>query len=159
MSFYTAGHELTAAELAGIKDAQVAFTPVWSGGGAFAMGNGSATGTYWKVGNHAHLTIKLLYGSTTNQGTGLWNCSFAAASSAVQPAFTDARSAGNWTALDTSAGTRHQGQVYVVSTTNVQCIIDTDPSTVGIAGVGATNQPITWANGDTLVMDFWIPIL
>lgn len=157
--FYAAGQALTATNLADIKDGKVDFTPVWSGGGAFAMGNGTATGSYWETGNHAHICIKLLYGSTTNQGTGGWTVSFSAAQTAISPVFTDSRWIGHWTCVDSSAGTRHQGPVALASTTTVQAIIDTDPATVGIAVVGATNQPVTWATSDTVIFDFWVPIL
>jgi len=67
---FNVGAVLTAAQMNSIGES-LSFTPVWTcSGTAPAIGNGSLTGTYWRVQNLIYFRIILTAGSTTTFGTG-----------------------------------------------------------------------------------------
>jgi len=62
--------------LTGIQAAWTAFTPTWtSSGTAPAIGNGTLSGRYSRIGKTVHMEIHFLAGSTTTFGTGNYSLS------------------------------------------------------------------------------------
>lgn len=68
-----------------ILAAWTTYTPTWSASTAPAIGNGTLTGRYMKVGRTCHVAIKQQNGSTTTYGSGgyTWSLPFTAANSTV----------------------------------------------------------------------------
>lgn len=66
---YYMGHNGTAWEHGLKLGAWVAWTPVISGGTGWALGNGSVSGRYVKVGRTVHYVAAITFGSTSTYGT------------------------------------------------------------------------------------------
>lgn len=116
-----------------------AYTPTWTASGtAPAIGNGSLTGRYVKIGKLVEAEIALTGGTTTTWGTGEWNLSlpFVAVTGYVF--------IGSIYSLD--AGTAHHTGVCLANGAGIFCFPDNAGS-----GYGPT-VPFTWngANGDQL---------
>lgn len=116
-----------------------AYTPAWtSSGTAPAIGNGTITGNYSRVGNSVTATIKLTAGSTTTFGTG--NYSFALPFPCAKQA------AGHSFILD--SGTGYFSAVMMAN--------DNDSTVEGyIAGTAnllSATQPMTWAPNDSITI-------
>lgn len=113
------------------------YTPTWTGSVTNpAIGNGTLSGTYVKIGRLVHVDILMQTGSTTTYGSGVWSFSlpFTATSTA---------GAGVVSALDSGTANR-VGAVQILTTT-----------TIGMVSDGGGNNwgaliPQTWANGDYL---------
>lgn len=63
--------------------AWTAYTPAWTASTNPAIGNGTITGRYMKIGRTVLVEINLICGSTTTFGSGSWNFSLPAASAAT----------------------------------------------------------------------------
>lgn len=129
--------------VAGVEDGWVTYTPVWgSGGTAPAIGNGTLTGAYHKVGKLCHVRVFWQAGSGTTFGTGTYTFSLP---------FTAASPSGLTTAVWVgSALLRDQGGTparYVGVSS-----VDAGASVAGVLAEGGglmTNLiPFTWANTD-----------
>jgi hypothetical protein len=161
MSFYTSGHELTAADLGGLKDGEVGFTATWTGGGAFNKGSSVVEGKYYDSGSNRHIIIqaKVTTGGAFNVGTGVW--SFGGFPAADDPGFasSNARPVGWWWVVDASGTSRAFGPVLLVSAagTSVQLSGNT-PTFAAYSALGSTYTPGGGcATDDLIVCDFWVP--
>lgn len=130
------------ANFAHLGAAWTSFTPAmtFSGGGSLTIGNGSITGAYLKVGKTLKLRIRLSVGSTTSFGTGIFrftlpDSSTSAASEAIAAWGYDS-SADDFYPM---AGVIDASATYIY---------------LGSQGVGGVTSaiPVTWANGDALVI-------
>lgn len=120
------------------------YTPTWSSSGTQpTIGNGTLTGRYKKLdGKTYHVSMRLLWGSSTTAGTGTW--AFSLPSGLATPS--DIRASVSAGALN--SGTRwYAGTGFVVPTgTNVEVILaDSNGSYLAAAGA-----PMTWATSDEL---------
>jgi hypothetical protein len=129
------------AGLAAINTAWVTYTPAWtSTGTAPAIGNGTLEGRYLHAGKLMCVTGRIVMGSTTTFGTGLYSMSMPSG----LPADSSVLYSGSGLVLDSSA-----------PTANGPCAVRFDGGSAVrfyAAGgqVGAT-VPFTWANGDQLI--------
>lgn len=82
---FVAGQDLTAAELNGATDGTwTSYTPTWRGLTTNpALGNGTLSGAWSKLGRTRTVRINLLPGSTTTYGTGSWAFDLPAAAAVV----------------------------------------------------------------------------
>lgn len=125
------------------------FTPNWtSSGSAPAIGNGTFTGKYLKIGRLVFLVMSFVGGSSTTWGTGSYYIDYP-----VTPDSIYNTTSGGW---DMSGYCEDNGSVayHVVSavtnnTTKFQLTIDA-PQSSTVLGWGNT-APFTWATGD-----FWM---
>lgn len=121
------------------------YTPTWTGATTNpVLGNGTLDGAYQRAGDGKTVAvrIRLVIGSTTTLGSGLW--SFALPSGAA-PAQVQALSGF----ISNSAGTsRYAISAYLTAGTGVFRM----PAADGTSGV-SNSSPIAWANGDQLVLN------
>lgn len=100
-------------------EAWTAYTPVWgSSGTAPAVGNGTITGRYIKVGKLVFWKVSLVLGSTSTVGTGNYTWTlppFAASGSTVD------NSTGIY--LDNSAGTRYGVHPFRITGSTVNAVV------------------------------------
>lgn len=77
--------------------ARTAYTPTWgvASGTQPTLGNGSCTGTYVRVGDLIYFTVKLVVGSTSTLGSGIYTFTLPVATLGAEIAMT-----GNCSALD-----------------------------------------------------------
>jgi hypothetical protein len=131
------------------------YTPTWaSSGTAPAIGNGTLTGRYRRAANSDLVIVEItqVWGSTTTNGTGLYNWTLpVTASSAAVTAIVSG------SGQVTNAGDISQPCVSVVATTT-QVVVVAGPcpntaTTVNSRGgqVGAT-VPFTFATSDTITL-------
>lgn len=144
---YTAGKRLRASDLADLTAAAAAWT-TWapiltSNGTAFAIGNGTAVGTYRKVGQTVDIRAVVTMGSTTTFGTGDYRVTlpYAPKINSIVPAFCE----------DNSSSLRWAGSARMIaaSTTgdNMRIVV-----AAGTVGVLAPSAPFTWAQNDVLIL-------
>ena len=127
---------------AAYEGAWSSYTPAWtSTGTAPALGNGTLTGAYERVGNTVSLRAVLTLGSTSTVGTGTYRLSLPVApkvGSLLTALFKDA----------SASGARYSGTVEIVAATttgdNMRIHVGS-----GTVTVGAT-VPVVPANGDEL---------
>lgn len=120
---------------------RVIYTPTWAGtGGSPTIGNGSVGGSYVRRGSLVTVNMFFLPGSTTNFDTSTsWIFS--------APYIASRRSVGTAYILDNGTA-RYVGAVVIEGSGQT--------FSVYVPGAGAAvgyNQPMTWANGDTLHFD------
>ena len=115
------------------------------------VGNGSLVGRYRRVGSMVLVNIRLVIGSTTNQGSGAWN---------FTPPFevdTSSYWAGTAVGYNDSAGNWHSGNSMIETT---------GPSAnkiVGVIGSGTTTGvvrlraavPVTWDADSSIFISIW----
>lgn len=137
---YFAGQLLTAAALNEFTMGDwTAYTPTWLTAGAGAdptLGNGTLIARYIKAGKFVHVRIRLVWGSTTNGGSGDWTFSMP-----VTPAVSAVTNLGQALTLD--AGTAYKHDICLVDNSTVlRCI--------GIAAGSfySATVPQTWAVDD-----------
>ncbi len=122
-----------------------AYTPTWTGATTNpVLGNGTLDAAYQRAGDGKSVAvrIRLVIGSTTTLGSGLWSFSLPVG---LAPAAVQAISGFS----SNSAGTsRHTLGAYLTAGTGVFRIAATD----GTSGV-SNSSPIAWANGDQLVLN------
>lgn len=116
------------------------YTPTWAGGGV-AIGNGSLSGYYQKIGKTMHVQIYLLGGSTTN-----WGGATAWTFTVPEIAATGPQYIGIAQILDSGTGF-HTAAVTLASGGTT---ISLTPTTAATAGQYNSTNPITWATGDTI---------
>jgi hypothetical protein len=117
------------------------YTPSWAaiGGTQPAIGDGTLTGEYARIGDTIHYRITLVAGGTTTFGSGgAWTFSLPVTAVSYDGE-TPLATVGT---LDTSTSTRAPGVAMSQSTTTIL-------PRLGAAGTVITNAlPWTWANGD-----------
>lgn len=118
------------------------YTPTWGNTGtANTLGNGTIAGQYTVINDTVHFQIQLVWGSTTNDGSGVWTFTLPVTAVAVTA---PGQALGSAVLTDASVGA-YGGIVQQFSTTT--CIIyNTD---VVSTGVGAGTVPFTWVTTDT----------
>ncbi|ARF75675.1 hypothetical protein B7C62_28035 [Kitasatospora albolonga] len=130
---WNAGETVTAAmlnqeirdQLNSMFDVWTAYTPAWTSSGTNpALGNGSITGRYMKIGRTVHVSILLVGGSTTTWGTGAYSIAAPFTSANIGVAFVGAaRLAGTdtWAGIcNLSANTTAINLQFPASTTNTR---------------------------------------
>ena len=116
-----------------------AFGPTWgSTGTAPVLGNGTHTGTYWRIGKLVFFIEALIIGSTSTFGTGVYTLSLpAVAANSGAVAF--------GVAVDASAALTY-GINCVLSSSSALVPYPTNTSSAGITSA----VPFTWATSDAL---------
>jgi hypothetical protein len=116
------------------------YTPTWTASVNPAIGNGSLSGRYMKIGKMVFVWLNMTAGSTTTFGTGAWHFSLP-----FIPSTFGAQVAGGVKVLD-SGTTLMTGVPVTLSdgTARVQAQIDRETAAVDSA------RPMTWAVNDTI---------
>jgi hypothetical protein len=120
----------------------ITYTPTWTAASVNpAIGNGTLTGTYCVIGNVVHFEFILIAGSTTTFGTGAysWALPFTITNTTHQRAFSA-------NILD-NGSQFYNGVGLVATATTIQVTWHANTG-----GVASPTTPMTWANGDRLVM-------
>lgn len=120
-----------------------AYVPTWSGGGTPpALGNGTISGFYVKIGRLVFFYVVLTMGSTSTYGTSFWTISlpFAMSSGAAIDAYNF-----NTHYRDSSAGKSYTGRSTANVAQNFVPISGAQP-----IGLITATAPFTWATGDVL---------
>ena len=140
---FAAGNVLTAAHMNGIQAAWDSYTPTWTAITTNpALGNGTITGRYLRIGKTVMFQIVLTMGSTTTYGTGGWTFSLP-----VAAASTGRRVIA---ALDMATANSYSGVGIVLSGGSL--LFASSPGTVagGPDRSVGTGVPVAWASGNTL---------
>lgn len=115
------------------------YLPTWTGsGGNPAIGNGSLTGSYSRVGNTCTAVINASMGSTTTFGSGVWSFGLPFLAAGQQAGVAWMRDAGTTFYVGTAlVGTGQQSaSIYT----------NNSPNNAG------PSQPFTWTTGDDLTI-------
>jgi hypothetical protein len=126
-----------------------AYTPTWtSSGDAPAIGNGTLTGHYTKLGKRVDARIALTFGNTTDPGTGMWFLGLPfAAGYTGDVGLVGLDNVGNesWTGMARTAAT--STSVYMTTTSG-----DVLAALVGAA------VPFAWGDTDVLTINisYWM---
>lgn len=124
------------------------WVPAWtSGGSAPDFGNSNVAAHWWNYGPIAFFRMRIIFGSTTTFGTGLYSFSLPFAPSAT------ANQVASAIAVDTSAGTRWSGAAQITSTGDISRISFSD----GTSGMSNSN-PLPWTQTDILIVEGWAEI-
>ncbi len=119
------------------------YTPTWTGATSNpVLGNGTLSGTYHRAdtGKTVHLRMRLVIGSTTTLGSGVW--SFTTPSGLAPTTFETLHGF-----ISNSAGTlRYPISAFLSNANGIDRI-----AVNGTTGVNATN-PFAWASNDQLVL-------
>lgn len=128
------------------------YIPVWAavGGTAPALGNGTKSAKYFKVGRLVTCFIQYVYGSTTTFGTASDAWTFTLPFTAVTPLTSSLPCLGTWVANISGATSNYGGQVYQASTTTISLIY------VGATFSVCESVPIAWvaSTASTLNINF-----
>lgn len=127
--------------------AGVSYVPVWGNAGtANTLGNGSISGTYWRMGQFVFFRVILSWGSTTASGSLGWTFT-------LPPVGSDGFVLGAGCigySVDSSAGLTYPANCQNVSLTTILLANNVSP----ITGI-ASGSPFVWANGDVLSILGW----
>lgn len=119
------------------------YSPTWTGATTNpVLGNGSLDAGYRAIGKTISVRIRLVIGSTTTLGSGLWSISLP---SGLAPAAV--QTLGGF-ASNSSGSSRYALGAYLTAGAGVFRIAAAD----GTSGVSGTS-PFAWANGDQLVLN------
>lgn len=125
-------------ELTAIATAWTSFTPVFTAaGGSPAVGNGTISGEYRRVGKTVNYRGAFVFGSTSNAGTGEWYMS--TPHTANSPDF-----------VTGSAFAHDSGTAYYAGICAMRSAATKLNFVTSATQIGATT-PFTWANGDRLI--------
>ena len=146
---FVSGEDLSAAKLnAAVGAAWVNYTPVWSATTSPpSVGNGSLVGRWTKIGSTVHVRINLIFGSTTNIGSGVYDFSLPETAAAAAGGVASAGGpiwVGSAYALD--AGTADRAGVTRIMSSATTMRVGTE---VGGQPWGH-NFPLTWAVNDII---------
>ncbi len=126
-------------ELTALSAAWITYNPAWSSTGTQpAIGNGTLTGSYMRVGKLVHVRVALVFGSTTTPGTGIYI--FLLPVAAV-PLIGGVGPPGSCYIFD-SGVTNRSGICFIASTTTIRMVSSAD------ADITAASQ--TWSVGDMI---------
>lgn len=144
-----------------------AYTPAWySTGTQPSIGNGTISGRFALVGKIAFVEMAILFGSTTNFGTGSYRFGLPAAAPfagpiAISPVgsgtypggFSGYHAIGNWTGWDASADVGYPGTVDTADG-NDRVTLRGSRTNNGLSWVDViattSTAPVTWASGDII---------
>lgn len=145
---FAAGNILTAAHMNGLQAAWDSYTPTWTtSAGAPAIGNGTLTGKWNRVGKTIDVRIELVAGSTTTYGTAGSSWRFTLP---VAPLSTKRH---RWlgTAYDSGVGDYTVHARYVTAGPYIELVAP--PTTAGGADRLVTDTvPFTWGAADELLL-------
>ena len=140
---------IVAADLAssvGSFGAWTAYTPTWgSGGTAPAIGNGTITGAYQKIGRTTRFRVLLTAGSTTTFGTSYY--SFTVPVTAASGATGSYTPVGQSVALDFSSTLIYEASTILTNTTQVILRYQ------GAGGLVGATAPVTFAASDIIAIN------
>lgn len=144
MPLPNAGEEIEASDWTDVfpqgVDGWASYTPTWTSTGTQpALGNGTISGAWTKIGRTVHYVISMTTGATSTYGTGVYLWSL------PTPAAGGSRPGSNCYIVDSSVGTQFPRAVRQNSSTVVFAL-----SEAGVF-VGPT-APMTWAAGDSIVI-------
>ena len=123
-----------------------AYTPTWTQSGASpAIGNGTITGAYIKIGRTVLGRIEIAFGSTTNFGSGTNPWIFSLPLTPTVPA-ANLRSIGSWSGLPST--TFYAGNAYMNTGGAMGLIVSGSSSSV------ETTNPATWTSTGYLEISF-----
>jgi len=130
--------------------AWTSYTPTWtSSGTAPAIGNGTLSGKYLKVGRMVHFAAKVLYGSTTTSGTGSFKVGLPVTTSAADLYWSFAGDLLN-TGTAQYPITGYAG----ASSTKAEIVLHTVTGSTVYHGTTATGTtPFTFATGDWITIN------
>jgi hypothetical protein len=117
------------------------YTPVFSAstsGGA--LGNGTLTGRYGRVGGWWNFQINFTIGSTTTGGSGRWQITL--------PSSPTLETVAAALCEDTSASARYGGSAWITTGTGVFSVAVGSGANIGVS----SGTPFTWAVGDKLLI-------
>jgi hypothetical protein len=122
------------------------YTPVWTAtGDAPAAVNGTFNGAYRREGQNMRVNIAVTFGSSDTYGTGIWGFSLPKAAART--------TTGALRILDTGAG-YYSGTSEVAAAASVVNLLAKD----NVGNYAGPTFPITWASGDSFVLDIVYPI-
>jgi hypothetical protein len=141
---FTAGQVLEAAQLNGIGEAAVSFTPTFSG---YTRGNGTSVAYYMRVNKMVYVYVKETLGSTSSV-TGLITMTLPIAAVRAE-AVQMGRSR-----IDDTGNTIFWGTTHSANTTT--CVLFADLATVTYTAFATTSStvPMTWATTDAFTFSF-----
>lgn len=115
-----------------------------------AIGNGSVSGRYARVGQTVHMTAVVVMGSTTTFGSGSWyvDLPFPPATVTAGDMTNNTPRVGSCLCFDSSAGLSYTGVSYLDTSSGVPLAAWVGQ---GVIRVDATH-PITWATSDSLTL-------
>lgn len=136
--------DLYNSNFASIGEAWISYTPTWTASGtAPAIGNGTLTGSYKKLGKLLFLKVRWIAGSTTTFGTGQYF--FALPGGVTAGIGTEQALVGK--GFDASTGFNYVLAGFITSGNNkIEAVSNA-------AGAVGQTSPVTWANGDGLVFN------
>ncbi len=134
--------DLLNANFVEIGAAWTSYTPTWTASGtAPALGNGTLSGAYKKLGKLLFVRVKWSAGSTTTFGTGQYF--FALPAGVTSAAVEQALSAKGY---DASTGNNYVFSAFLIGSATKIELISNAASSVG------QTSPVTWANGDGITI-------
>lgn len=121
-----------------------AYAPTWAGSVSNpAIGNGTITASFMKIGETVFVRIRVVMGSTTTFGSGVW--SFSLPSTAADAS----NGVGSGRAFDSDANLRYVLSAVPLSTTSWAASAD------AAGGAVSPTSPMTWAQNDVLLLSFF----
>jgi hypothetical protein len=132
--------------LTALTSAQASYAPTWSTTGtAPALGDGSLSGGYTRLGNLGLVFFRIAFagGTTTTYGTGGWR--FTLPDNPAQPTNMDY----NWAGTIIDSGTYYPAPSVFVGPNLVA------PNTGSPMTAVTVTSPMTWANTDRLFIHGW----
>ena len=126
------------------------YTPTWGSltGGAPAIGDGTLTGSWTKIGKQVTALIRLVVGASTTFGGGDWYFTLPYASASDYQL-------GDLLILDVAAGWYYGHASTAASSTGI--MVNIPRGATAAAGLNAA-FPMTWTTGDTLSINitYWV---
>jgi hypothetical protein len=141
---FVAGQVLTAAQMNGIGEAAVTFTPTFTG---YTRGNGTSVAYYMQVNKLVYIYVKETLGSTSSV-TGRIRITLPVTASRVE-AIQLGRSR-----IEDVGITNFVGTTLPDSTTTVDLFADLTGGTYTEIGSTSATVPMTWVNTDNFSMSF-----
>lgn len=132
-------------DLSATKD--TTWAPGWSTGGLPpAFGNANIQSDWWNFGQFAYFRLRIIWGATTNFGTGLWSFSLP---------FTPVNLTQTVTALAATGGAlRYPGVALITASAGAQ--LNRISFAPGGSSGATNNNPFAWAAGDLLSIQGWV---
>lgn len=123
-----------------VNTAWTAYTPTWTGSTTNpALGNGTVSAAYKRIGKTVFFRIHYTFGSTTNFGGGAYAWTL--------PVTAIEDSAGSIVCVDSSAAQRWPGSAWISGTVITRALAGAG----GHAGI-SSSIPFTWDTGDELIL-------
>lgn len=125
------------------------YTPTWTGASVNpAIGNGTLTGRYMKIGKMVFFSIVMIAGSSTTFGTGAWSFALPATISSSAPT---RYPIGTAEILDSGVAA-YLGNAIAFSTTKVDVVVMNATGTYGTEQQIDSTKPMTFGNLDQVTL-------